>query len=306
MTTQRAMMPLVLAAATCWQPAAGLNASCADRAHCHWAAPLSKYVCGFSTASPLIAAGYPRVTVNGSEMLISNASCTTTVVPECAPATGSSGDCAAAGACTFVAAGADPATDPATCTTTEVPECAAVDMDTASASDDCATAGACTHNPAVWTEPNVTYATVFLLCTLGAERGCTGANYGTPECELPAGAVRESLTSVQRTVGGDPHLDAHVLAELGLTAAQFETQYGMTAAEFGSQSVSNNWKAAIASLQCETNCMALEDRFEDDCLTMANAKGTVKEASGDGLDLCDHRACESSLLAIKQALMYDC
>ena len=185
------------------------NSACLNRAHCEYAAPLSKYVCGISTDSALIAASFSN-------------------------------------------------------------------------------------------------SKVFLLCTLGATSGCTGASSGSPECELAPGASRDSLNAVHRTVGGDPHLASDVQAATGMTETQLTAAYGMSTEEFASQSTSAYWKAAIATHQCTTMCTGTEDTFARDCLDLKNTLGTVKQPTDDGSDVCDHRACASSLAAIKQALMHGC
>ena len=196
---------LLLLAAPTWAQ----NSACVNRAHCEYAAPLSKYVCGISTDSALLTASFSN-------------------------------------------------------------------------------------------------STVFLLCTLGATSGCTGASSGIPECELAPGASRDSLSAVHRTVGGDPHLKSDVQAATGMTETQLTAAYGMSAEEFASQSTSDYWRAAIATHQCATMCTGTEDTFARDCLDLNNTLGTTKQPTDDGSDVCDHRACASSLAAIKQALMHGC
>jgi hypothetical protein len=225
----------------------------------------------------------------------------TTEVPACSGASGSSQDCTDAGACTYTSASGD---DPATCTTTPVQACAAEEASESAEACSAAGGGACTFTPPRYA--NSTHQAVFLLCTLGSTSGCTGANFDSPDCELPPGASRDSLPAVDRTVGGDPHLTSDVQAATGMTEAQLVAAHGMNAQEFAARSTSNYWKAAIATQQCATMCTGTEDTFARDCLDLDNAVGTIKEPTADGSDVCDHRACASSLAAIEQALMYGC
>jgi hypothetical protein len=284
------------------QPASAENSTCTNRAHCEYAAPLSKYVCGISTDSLLVAANFRPDNISGTETVVTNATCETTLDPGCDGTTGSYQECTGAGSCSYSSASGD---SPATCTTTVVAGCAEEEarVDAEACLD--AGGGDCTFTPAVYTDPNTTHPTVFLLCTLGATSGCSGADVGAPECELPPDAVRANLTEVQRTVG-DPHLAAELHAEAGLTEAQFLETHGMSADDFAAQTTSDYWKAAIAKHQCVSMCSGLADSFERDCLDINNAAGTIKEATADGSDVCDHRACASSLAAIRQALLYGC
>ena len=227
----------------------------------------------------------------------------TTEVPECRGATGASQECTDAGACTYAAASDD---NPATCTTTPVEGCAAEGA--SESAEACFTAGngACTFTPPAYVPPNKTTPTVFLLCTLGVTSGCAGASFDDPQCELAPDASRDSLPALHRTVGGDPHLVSDVQAATGMTETQLVGAYGMSAEEFAAQSTSDYWKATIAAQQCATMCAGTEDTFAHDCLDLNNAVGTVPQPTSDQSDLCDHRACASSLAAIEEALMRGC
>lgn len=280
---------------------AAQNGTCVNRAHCEYASPLSKYICGISTDSALVGSSFPPSNISGTEQVITNATCVTTEVPECDGATGSRSECVGAGPCTYTPASGD---NSATCTTTIVEDCGAEEATESAAACFEAGDGACTFTPPTYTDPDTTHPTVFMLCTLGVASGCTGANFGTPACELPPG-VRDSLPEVKRTVG-DPHLASDVQNTTGMTEAQLEAAHGVSVQQLAAQSTSNYWKATIATQQCATMCTGTEDTFEHDCLDLNNAVGTVKEVTEDGSDFCDHRACASSLAAIRQALMYGC
>ncbi len=91
-----------------------------------------------------------------------------------------------------------------------------------------------------------------------------------------------------------------------MTETQLVAKTGMDAQQFAAHSTSEYWKAAIATQQCATMCTGTEDTFAHDCLNLDNAVGTIKEPTADGSDVCDHRACASSLAAIEQALMHGC
>ena len=70
------------------------NSACLNRAHCEYAAPLSKYVCGISTDSALIAASFSNSTVFLLCTLGTTSGCTgaSSGSPECELAPGASRD----------------------------------------------------------------------------------------------------------------------------------------------------------------------------------------------------------------------
>ena len=140
------------------------------------------------------------------------------------------------------------------------------------------------------------HPTVYLLCTLGETSGCDGADFGDPSCQLQPDQRRERMTP-SATAVSDPFLSQDVQTALGLTELQIAQQHGMSSEEFGRHSASARWRTLIQSQQCLTTCQGLRDEFWSDCL---DGVGVSLMTDHEG-ELCDHRACKSSLDAIRQA-----